>query len=270
MTHWTFVNNVSFYSVLRDVASSSRAVIGCSWRFGPLIISAPPGCSAAATELHRQTGRYCFPRNKHTPTGSKQLLTQRHHPGKRQPEYDSCLFFDLCGETSSWRPATGDTLHPQRGPTADLLTHEDVATLSAMQLSRLHSSTQAPVTARVLLRRTSSRRLLPSPQEGAAPAAIERRPSLIPTIPEVIAPERRGQFRRRNVMSLSDAYSVCLICHNDLSQGTGGTTELQCTHTFHKECIEEWLWRKQSCPTCHVQVSVPQPTYWSSTRVKVP
>lgn len=33
----------------------------------------------------------------------------------------------------------------------------------------------------------------------------------------------------------SDAYSMCLICHNDLSQGSGGTRELQCTHTFHKE-----------------------------------
>ncbi|XP_069377360.1 uncharacterized protein [Paralichthys olivaceus] len=138
------------------------------------------------------------------------------------------------------------------------------ATLSAMQLSRLHSSTQAPVTARVLLRRTSSRRLLSSQQDAAT---LERRPSIIPTIPEAIPPERRGQFRRRNVMSLSDADSVCLICHNDLQAGSG-TTELQCTHTFHKECIEERLWRKHSCPTCHVQV--PQPVDWSSTRVKVP
>ncbi|XP_042260224.1 neurofilament medium polypeptide [Thunnus thynnus] len=145
------------------------------------------------------------------------------------------------------------------------------ATLSSMQLSRLHSSTRAPVTARVLLRRSSSsRRLLPSPQEAVAAPVPERRRSLIPTIPEAMAPERRGLFRRRNVMSMSDADSVCLICHNDLSQGTGGTRELQCTHTFHKECIEEWLWRKQSCPTCHVQVSVPQPVYWDSTRVKVP
>lgn len=75
------------------------------------------------------------------------------------------------------------------------------ATLSAMQLSRLHSSTQAPVTARVLLRRSSSRRLLPSTQEASVPP-LERRPSLIPTIPEVVPPERRAQFRRRNVMSL--------------------------------------------------------------------
>lgn len=33
----------------------------------------------------------------------------------------------------------------------------------------------------------------------------------------------------------SDADSVCLICHNDLSKGTGGTAELQCSHSFHKE-----------------------------------
>ncbi|KAF0046321.1 hypothetical protein F2P81_002850 [Scophthalmus maximus] len=76
-------------------------------------------------------------------------------------------------------------------------------TLSAMQLSRLHSSTRAPVTARVLLRRSSSRRLLPSSQQEAAAPSLERRPSLIPTIPEAVAPERRGQFRRRNVMSLA-------------------------------------------------------------------
>ncbi|XP_029376991.1 putative RING-H2 finger protein ATL71 [Echeneis naucrates] len=146
-------------------------------------------------------------------------------------------------------------------------------TLSAMQLSRLNLSSRAPLTARLLLRRSSSRCLLPSPQEAAAPVptpTAERRPSLIPAIPETTMHERKSQFRRRNVMSLSDADSVCLICHNNLNQGTGGTRELQCTHTFHKECIEDWLWRKQCCPTCHVQVSMPQPIYWSSTRVKVP
>lgn len=73
--------------------------------------------------------------------------------------------------------------------------------LSAMHLSRLHSSTRAPVTASVLLRRSSSRRLLPSPQEATLPTP-ERRPSLIGTIPETIATERTVTFRRRSVMSL--------------------------------------------------------------------
>lgn len=73
--------------------------------------------------------------------------------------------------------------------------------LSAMHLSRLHSSTRAPVTASVLLRRSSSRRLLPSPQEATLHTP-ERRPSLIGTIPETIATERTVTFRRRSVMSL--------------------------------------------------------------------
>ncbi|XP_051911467.1 uncharacterized protein si:ch211-207l14.1 isoform X2 [Hippocampus zosterae] len=146
------------------------------------------------------------------------------------------------------------------------------ATPTTAQLARLHSCTRAPVTAKTLLRRSSSRRLLPSQQEGAACApAAERRSSLIPTIPEANMPERKSQFRRRNVMSLSDADSMCLICHHDLNRAAGGIRELQCTHTFHRECIEEWLWRKQSCPTCHVQVFTPQQAaYWSSTRVIVP
>ncbi|CAL1608253.1 unnamed protein product [Knipowitschia caucasica] len=168
-----------------------------------------------------------------------------------------------------------------------------VSNLSSTTLSRLHSSTAAPVTAKLLLRRTSSRRLLPSPQEVPPPPG-ERRGSLAPlhappSIPEKAAPlsdlqskpqpeqcldkpnvpEKKGHFRRRNVMSLSDADSVCLICHNDLKHGTGGSRELQCSHTFHKECIEEYLWRKQQCPTCHVQVSLPQNLLWSST-LKVP
>ncbi|KAJ0004630.1 hypothetical protein NQD34_010844 [Periophthalmus magnuspinnatus] len=167
------------------------------------------------------------------------------------------------------------------------------STLSSMTLSRLHVSTAAPVTAKLLLRRSSSRRLLPSPQEvPPPPGERERRSSLAlihapPTIQERPAPldrvsipqpkqsserpsllERRGHFRRRNVMSLSDADSVCLICHNDLKHGTG-TRELQCAHSFHKECIEEYLWRKRQCPTCHVQVSLPQNLLWTST-LKVP
>ncbi|KAJ8004019.1 hypothetical protein DPEC_G00154450 [Dallia pectoralis] len=77
-------------------------------------------------------------------------------------------------------------------------------------------------------------------------------------------------FRRRNVLSLSDADCVCLICHGDLHRRGGGVRELHCSHSFHIECIEEWLWRKQTCPTCCVRLPVPEPLYWSSTRIKVP
>ncbi|KAI7789202.1 putative transcriptional regulator Myc-like, partial [Triplophysa rosa] len=53
-----------------------------------------------------------------------------------------------------------------------------------------------------------------------------------------------------------DADSVCLVCHYDLRKGGG--------------CIEEWLWTKQTCPTCRKHVAMPEPLYWTSTRVIVP
>ncbi|KAL7369992.1 hypothetical protein ABVT39_015653 [Epinephelus coioides] len=121
-------------------------------------------------------------------------------------------------EAEGRRPGSRSSLEPPVRMRADRRASLPCpATLSAMQLSRLHSSTQAPVTARVLLQRTSSRRLLPSPQDIAAPASSERRPSLIPTIPEVIAPERRGQFRRRNVMSLVGNIQGVRIFETDMS-----------------------------------------------------
>ncbi|KAL2088194.1 hypothetical protein ACEWY4_017022 [Coilia grayii] len=156
------------------------------------------------------------------------------------------------------------------------------ATLHAMQLTRLHNATRAPSAASHSSRRESEVWQLYRARHGGVnggdvcPTAHstperERRLPAIPTIPEVTeTPEKKTKFRSRNVMSMSDADSVCLICHDDLHKGGGGVRELHCTHSFHSDCIEEWLWRKQFCPTCRVHVAMPEPLYWTSTRVKVP
>ncbi|XP_071994574.1 leukemia NUP98 fusion partner 1 isoform X2 [Engystomops pustulosus] len=60
----------------------------------------------------------------------------------------------------------------------------------------------------------------------------------------------------------------CVICHDDLH--TGSIWELHCTHRFHKECIEKWLCKKQTCPTCRVQVITSKSFFLSSARMKVP
>ncbi|XP_041699270.1 chromatin modification-related protein EAF7 isoform X3 [Coregonus clupeaformis] len=141
-----------------------------------------------------------------------------------------------------------------------------------MQLSHLHNATRAPSPAR-----PNSLQCISSTEDPGCPkpANMERRSSMIPsTIPELAGMPKikmQTRFRRRNVMSLSDADRVCLICHDDLHRGGSGIRTLHCSHSFHSECIEEWLWRKQACPTCRVQVVLlPEPLYWSSTRVKVP
>lgn len=143
--------------------------------------------------------------------------------------------------------------------------------LNAMQLTRLHSATRAPLS--VAKVRTGPQELGP-----AKPISPNRRPSAIatmaniPEVPETILPPEKKtenrRFRRRNVMSLSDADRVCLICFDDLNKGGSEIRELECSHSFHAECIEERLWRKQECPTCRVHVdSILLPT---SARVRVP
>ncbi|MEQ2267757.1 hypothetical protein XENORESO_010129, partial [Xenotaenia resolanae] len=123
-----------------------------------------------------------------------------HHQKKQRPEEKEKEEKDR--ESEGERPESRCSLEPPVQTRSHRRSSLPCpATLSSMQLSRLHSSTCAPVTARVLLRRSSSRRLLPSPQESVIPP-LERRPSLKPSIPEAVPPERRAQFRRRNVMSL--------------------------------------------------------------------
>ncbi|XP_053312863.1 leukemia NUP98 fusion partner 1 [Spea bombifrons] len=60
----------------------------------------------------------------------------------------------------------------------------------------------------------------------------------------------------------------CVICHDDLHSGS--VWELHCMHRFHKECIEKWLCKKQTCPTCRVQVFTSKSFFLSSARMKVP
>ncbi|XP_053562039.1 leukemia NUP98 fusion partner 1 [Bombina bombina] len=60
----------------------------------------------------------------------------------------------------------------------------------------------------------------------------------------------------------------CVICHDDLH--IGSVWELHCMHRFHKECIEKWLYKKQTCPTCRVQVITSKSFFLSSARMKVP
>ncbi|KAJ8351813.1 hypothetical protein SKAU_G00232890 [Synaphobranchus kaupii] len=152
----------------------------------------------------------------------------------------------------------------------------DTMQLSAMQLNRLHAATMAPAPAHLKSRDKKEVRLQPDACHPTVEESDQARRSplldqQITTISELSETfERKLKFRTRNVMSLSDADTMCLICHDDMKSSGTVVTELHCTHCFHKECIEQWLWKKQYCPTCHVEVAMPQPLYWSSGRVKVP
>ncbi|KAM9849289.1 leukemia NUP98 fusion partner 1 [Aulostomus maculatus] len=148
--------------------------------------------------------------------------------------------------------------------------------LDAMKLNRLHAATMAPAPSHIKSReekgevRPHQRARRASSDDNCRPksAILENRISTIPELTESF--EKRLCIRDKRIMSLNDGEKLCLICHEDMRKNGGAVQELQCTHRFHKECMEQWLWKKQSCPTCRVIVSMPKPLYWSSSRIKVP
>ncbi|KAJ8246998.1 hypothetical protein GJAV_G00257610 [Gymnothorax javanicus] len=140
------------------------------------------------------------------------------------------------------------------------------AQLDAMQLSRLHAATMAPAPVHFKSRNKKEVRQQhsachPSMEDKERPrtALPDQRITTINELTETF--ERKLKFRTRNVMSLGDADTMCLICRDDMKSCGTVVTELHCTHCFHKECIEQWLWTKQSCPACHIHVDMPQPFY---------
>ncbi|KAM9358007.1 leukemia NUP98 fusion partner 1 [Symphorus nematophorus] len=151
-----------------------------------------------------------------------------------------------------------------------------VSQLDAMKLNKLHAATMAPTPSHIKTReekgevRPHQRARRASSDDNSRPktAIPENRITTIPELTESF--ERRLCLRDKNTMSLNDDTQLCLICHEDMRKNGGGIQELHCTHRFHKECMEQWLWRKQMCPTCRVHVSMLKPLYWSSSRTKVP
>ena len=57
----------------------------------------------------------------------------------------------------------------------------------------------------------------------------------------------------------------CAICQEDLAEHTA--TQLPCSHVFHRDCVQQWLLRKASCPTCAKAISAWICLYQSCRRI---
>ncbi len=47
---------------------------------------------------------------------------------------------------------------------------------------------------------------------------------------------------------LSDTHERCSICLDPISEGS--RVFLQCSHTFHGQCVVNWFKEKTDCPIC--------------------
>lgn len=52
----------------------------------------------------------------------------------------------------------------------------------------------------------------------------------------------------------SGSTDTCPICHELFKEGEN-VSELQCSHTFHQDCINRWGKLKDNCPICRAKLA---------------
>ncbi len=68
-------------------------------------------------------------------------------------------------------------------------------------------------------------------------------------------PESTKKNEDRSTCSVDE--HICLICMATLDEGEI-VGDLSCGHSYHVDCLKEWLKRKNACPLCNTQVADPQ------------
>lgn len=48
----------------------------------------------------------------------------------------------------------------------------------------------------------------------------------------------------------------CAVCMEKIRANERVTTSGKCMHSFHTNCIDEWIVRQATCPTCRSELSV--------------
>ena len=55
---------------------------------------------------------------------------------------------------------------------------------------------------------------------------------------------------RKEEQNLSDLDKKCTYCLELYSQKPQNVLVLPCGHIYHKDCVADWIFKKNSCPIC--------------------
>ncbi|XP_039503621.1 leukemia NUP98 fusion partner 1 [Pimephales promelas] len=158
---------------------------------------------------------------------------------------------------------------PSRNKTDRRASLPCMSQLKAMQVNHLHADNMVPAPVHLKTREEKegrshprARRVSSDENSHTKVGGPECHITTIPELSECL--EKRLHVHNQKVISMGNADSICLVCHEELRKGRGGIQELHCSHHFHKE-IGQAKWPEQrprprsvsSGPTCELGKGTP-------------
>uniref|UniRef100_A0A2C9KEX8 RING-type domain-containing protein n=1 Tax=Biomphalaria glabrata TaxID=6526 RepID=A0A2C9KEX8_BIOGL len=61
---------------------------------------------------------------------------------------------------------------------------------------------------------------------------------------------------------LDENNDICPICYQEMKEAV----VIQCSHVFHKHCLQKWLFIQETCPLCHTDLRVDAPAQSNNTQ----
>ncbi|XP_075053101.1 leukemia NUP98 fusion partner 1 isoform X2 [Mixophyes fleayi] len=137
------------------------------------------------------------------------------------------------------------------------------AQLSAMHVNRFHLVSKAP--APVYLKGYKEPR-----EDKDSKCNNHTKISKVISV-DASVPESKGQKKRSNsIQEFSESFEKQLRFRTKRSTSLGEHSIPRRNSSGREKCIEKWLCKKQTCPTCRVQVITSKSFFLSSARMKVP
>jgi hypothetical protein len=90
---------------------------------------------------------------------------------------------------------------------------------------------------------------------------MQHEPNAQPTPDQVLQrfPRRQGVSEAEKTTDRM-LQEPCSICQEEFTVESAEMLQLPCGHWFHSACIEPWLQRAQSCPSCRSNVTMQRNT----------